>query len=69
MSSFERQIEQFEQQRREMNSRIDKLMQENIDKDKQLAQASHQLDRKQDALDRKTVEFDQTKEQLEKDKQ
>ena len=62
VSSFERQIEHFEQQRVELNSRIDKLTQENIDKDKQLAQLNHQLDRKQDSLDRKTVDFDQTKE-------
>ena len=68
MSSFEKQIELFEQQRSEMNARIDKLMQENIDKDKQLASINHQMDRKQDALDRKVIDFEQTREQLEREK-
>lgn len=33
-SAFERQIESFEQQRQELNAKIDKLMYETLEKDK-----------------------------------
>lgn len=37
-SAFEKQIEHFEQQRQEYNSKIDKLQVENLEKDRQIAQ-------------------------------
>lgn len=57
-SSFEKQVEHFESQRVEMNARIDKLMTENLDKDKQIASLTHKLDRNTDALTRKTTDLE-----------
>ena len=36
-NTFEKQLENFEQQRQELNIRIDKLMQENLQKEKNIA--------------------------------
>lgn len=41
-----------------MNARIDKLMAENLDKDKQVASLTHKLDRNTDALTRKTTDLE-----------
>jgi len=56
--TFEKQVEQFEQQRLELNQRIDRLSTENLEKDKQLASATHKLDRTADALLRKTSDLE-----------
>ena len=67
-SAFEKQIEHFEQQRQEYNTKIDKLQLENLEKDRQLAQLTHRLERMTDELERKKSEFEGTKQQWEKDK-
>ena len=58
-SSFEKQVEHFEQQRNELNTRIDRLMTENLDKDKQIASLNHKFERNSDALTRKTADLEQ----------
>jgi chromosome segregation ATPase len=57
-SSFEKQVEHFEVQRVELNARIDRLMSENLEKDKQIASMTHKLDRNTDTLTRKTQDLD-----------
>lgn len=57
-SSFDKQVEHFEIQRVELNARIDRLLAENLDKDKQLASMTHKLDRNTDSLTRKTQDLD-----------
>ncbi len=52
-SAFEKQIEHFEQQRQEYNQKIDRLHTENLEKDRQLAQSQHKLERLTDELERK----------------
>ena len=42
-----------------MNARIEKLMQENLQKDKSVAQISHKLERTSETLERRNAEFDQ----------
>ena len=66
--SFERQVEQFEGQHTELNNKIDRLVQENLDKDKQIASLTHRFDRNADALSRKTSDYDQLREQIDKEK-
>ena len=51
-----------------MNARIDKHQHENLEKDKQLASLTHKLERTADALDRRTSDSVQAREQLEREK-
>ena len=67
-SAFEKQIEHFEQQRQEYNQKIDRLHTENLDKDRQIAQLQHKLERTIDDLERKRQEVDSSRQSLEKDK-
>ena len=67
-NSYERQIEHFEQQKNELNARIDKYQHDNLEKDKQIASLTHKMERTTDALDRKTSDYAQIKEQLEREK-
>jgi chromosome segregation ATPase len=62
--AFEKQLEFFEQQRLEYNSRIDKLQGDNLDKDRQLAQLQHKQERVQEDCDRKTRDLAQNIEHL-----
>ena len=55
-------------QRVELNNRIDRLTQDNLEKDKQIASLTHRFDRNADALSRKTSDLDQLKEQIDKEK-
>lgn len=50
--AFEKQLEFFEQQRQEYNSKIDKIQSENLEKDRKLAQLSHQNERMVEDLER-----------------
>jgi len=54
--AFEKQLEFFESQRQEYNNKIDKLQNESISKDRQLAQAQHQHERLLEDLERKRKE-------------
>ena len=67
-SSFERQVEHFEAQRVELNGRIEKLMTENLEKDKSIASLTHKLDRNTDNLTRKTSDLEQARAQMDKEK-
>ena len=67
-SAFEKQIEHFEQQRQEYNQKIDRLHIENLEKDRQLAQTQHKLERLTDELERKRQDLDSYKQGLEKEK-
>ena len=67
-NSYERQIEHFEQQRNELNARIDKYQHDNLEKEKVIASLTHKMERTSDALDRKTSDFAQVREQLEREK-
>lgn len=40
-TAFDKQLEHFEQQRQELNGRVDRLMQDNLAKDKQIATMSN----------------------------
>lgn len=62
--AFEKQLEFFEQQRLEYNSRIDKLQGDNLDKDRQLAQLQHKQERVQEECERKLRDLTQTIEHL-----
>ena len=59
--SFDRQVEHFETQRVELNAKIDKLMAEHLEKDKQISAMTLKLDRNTDALNRKTADLDQAR--------
>lgn len=65
---FEKQIEHFEQQRQEYNSKIDKLQVENLEKDRALAQLQHKLERLSDEFERKKAEFEVIKQSGDKEK-
>lgn len=67
-SSFDKQVEHFESQRIELNARVDRLMSENLDKDKQIASITHKLDRNSEALSKKTSELELMREQVDKEK-
>lgn len=55
-------------QRIELNSRIDRLMTENLEKDKQIASMTHKLDRNSDALSKKISDLEHLREQMDKEK-
>lgn len=57
-NTFDKQLEHFEQQRQELNTRIEKLMTDNLAKDKQVAQLSNQAERAQDVLDKRCAEYE-----------
>lgn len=67
-TAFERQLEHFENQRQEYNSKIDKLQQDCLDKDRALAQHTLKLERQQDDAERKRQEWESSKASLEKEK-
>ena len=48
-------------QRLELNGRIEKLMTENLEKDKSIAGLTHKLDRNSDTLTRKTSDLEQAR--------
>lgn len=54
--AFEKQLEFFESQRQEYNNKIDKLQNESISRDRQLAQSQHQHERLLEDFDRKQKE-------------
>jgi hypothetical protein len=55
-TAFERQIESFEQQRLEYNSKIDKLQQDSLDKDRLVAQLQLKIERLGDEIERRKQE-------------
>lgn len=66
--SYEKYVEHFEQQRQELNLKIDKLSRENLEKEKTIANLTHQSERSGDALQRKISELEQAKASIENDK-
>ena len=66
--AFEKQLEFFEQQRQEYNSKIDKLQSDNLDKDRQLAMITHKNERMVDDLERKSRDMTQTLEQVQSER-
>ena len=68
-TAFDKQLEHFESQRQELNGRIEKLMQDTLTKDKQIATLSNQLERSNEFLDKRAAEFDATQSQLEHERQ
>ena len=51
--SFEKQIEQFEGQRVELASKIDRLMADCLEKDKTIATMTHKVERANETLTRR----------------
>lgn len=66
--AFEKQLEFFEQQRQEYNSKIDKLQSDNLDKDRQLALISHKNERTVEDLERKNRDITQSLEQVQSER-
>ena len=66
--AFEKQLEFFEQQRFEYNSKIDKLQVENLEKDRQIAQFQHKAERSVEDYERQIRDLTDNTETLEKER-
>ena len=66
--SFEKQLEFFEQQRQDYNTKIDKLQADNLEKDRLLAQLQHKHERTVDEDQRRVKDLEQTLEHVKREK-
>ena len=66
--AFEKQLEFFEQQRFEYNSKIDKLQVENLEKDRQIAQFQHKAERSVEDYERQIRDLTDNTETLERER-
>ena len=67
--SFEKQLEFFEQQRQDYNTKIDKLQADNLEKDRLLAQLQHKHERTVDEDQRRVKDLEQTLEHVKREKE
>jgi len=67
-SAFEKQLEHFEQQRQELNAKIEKLHHENIDKDRQIGQLQNRVERLLEDIEHRKGEMEGAKGAAEKEK-
>lgn len=66
--AFEKQLEFFEQQRQEYNTKIDKLQADNLEKDRQLAQIQHKYERMVEDTERKMRDLTQNQDHLQRER-
>jgi len=66
--AFEKQLEFFEQQRQEYNTKIDKLQADNLEKDRQLAQIQHKYERLVEDTERKMRDLIQNQDHLQRER-
>ncbi len=66
---FDKQLEHFEAQRQELNQRIERLMVDNLAKDKQIATITHQMERAAESLEKRSLELEVQSSQMDREKQ